>query len=70
MEIPKFGGGSSFSNNPDIQSLKGNVFERWKNYSNNEFYKSIFRDKELVDLTLKLFNTTIDTHSILKWARN
>lgn len=55
-DVPADGGGSSF----DGQSLQGKaqemqVMERWKHYAGNKIYEDILCDKELVDLSDKIF---------------
>jgi len=48
--------GSSFDGhkfNGNAQNMK--ISERWKNYIDDEFYKNIFKDNELVELSDKIF---------------
>ncbi|MBW3019670.1 hypothetical protein KY334_00065 [Candidatus Woesearchaeota archaeon] len=54
--------GSSFEGchfKGNIREMK--ILERWKNFIDNEFYKNIFKDKELIELSNKIFGEIAGT---------
>ncbi len=55
--VPGIGGGSSFDRRKyDGRSGNMQVLSRWRDYINKErYYKNIFEDKELMDLSSKIF---------------
>jgi len=64
--ISFFGGGSSFDNIKYYKNpYRMKVLERWKQYVNNNTYKNIFKDKELIELSDKIFGKIPNTE-ILK----
>lgn len=58
-EVAKWGPntwGDSFDNmDYDGQATKMNVLERWKNYLEDPFFKSLFKDKMIIELSEKIF---------------
>jgi len=57
MDIQEFGGGSSFDGlGSRGGELHGRIFERWKQYSSDEFYRGLLNDKYLADLAKAYFN--------------
>jgi hypothetical protein len=57
--IANFGGGSSFdgiSNNVKAQELK--VLTRWQIFQDDEYFRSLFQDTEIIDLSSKIFGVT------------
>ena len=55
-DVSSFGGGSSFDKqkfNGGADSMK--VTERWKEFIDNDEFKSYLRDKELIELSEKIF---------------
>lgn len=54
--VPHNGEGSSFDGTEyDGKAFQMDVFNRWKCYIDDEKYKSLFKDKELIELSTKLF---------------
>ena len=57
MDIQEFGGGSSFDGAESSGGdLHARIFERWKLYSTDEFYRGLLDDRHLADLTEAYFN--------------
>ncbi len=55
-EVLHVGGGSSFDRMSfDNKASEMKVLERWRNYEKNELFRSIFRDRELVGLSERIF---------------
>ncbi len=55
-KVPSEGGGSSFDNQKfNINANQMPIFERWKNYKSNSFYRDIFKDQELCQLSEEIF---------------
>lgn len=64
--VARIGGGSSF----DRLKYKGKAGEmkteeRWKNFMDNDIYRGIFKDKELVDLSGRIFGEIPGTGILL-----
>jgi len=60
--MSKYGPGSSFDKfKYKGQAYKMKVLERWKVMKDYPFYRSIFEDKELVELSNKIFGNVFDT---------
>jgi hypothetical protein len=58
--IPYFGGGSSFTGIKEkFDTMKFKVFERWRYCKDNELFKTIFKDEELIELSLKIFGPIV-----------
>jgi len=56
-EVQPFGGGSSFDGQSiDYHTLRERVFERWKNYKDNQDYKTLLHDDKLENLSIQFFN--------------
>lgn len=56
MEVPDFGGGSSFDGiNPRSDSKHTDVFERWKEFESDRDYRNLMNDTELMNLTKSFF---------------
>ena len=49
----------------DGKADKMKVLERWKHFVDNEIYKDIFKDKELVELSNAIFGETPGTEIFL-----
>lgn len=66
-KVPKPGKGSSFNNfDFDGKGTEIKVLERWKEYLHDEFYMSIFKDKELIELSEKIFGVMPGTEVFYK----
>jgi hypothetical protein len=50
----------------DGNAAQMKVLERWKNYKDDEFYISLFRDQELVDLSESIFGHISGTEVLLR----
>jgi hypothetical protein len=56
LEAVRFGSWSSFDGSKfDGRAQEMQVLQRWKDFSDHFFYKMIFDDKELLDLSEKIF---------------
>ena len=69
-EILNFGNGSSFDGmkfNGDANKMK--VLERWKILANDEIYKFILKDKQLIKYSNKIFGKIPETENIIKKER-
>lgn len=65
--VSKYGPGSSFDRRKfDGQAGKMKVLERWKAFKDFPFYRSIFEDKELIELSEKIFGRIKGTEILLK----
>jgi hypothetical protein len=65
--MSKYGPGSSFDKfKYKGQAYKMKVLERWKVFKEYPFYRSIFEDKELVELSNKIFGKIPGTDTLLK----
>ena len=64
-KVPEHGGGSSFeAQDKDGTGSKLKVLERWKNVANEQEYRAIFQDKELVELSERIFGHLPDTEQL------
>lgn len=60
LKVPSIAGGSSFEGMTKDGRAQGmKVFERWKVYWDDPVYRSIFQDKQLVDLTNDIFGRIV-----------
>ncbi len=50
----------------DLGARKLKVFDRWKSFAGNKLYKTIFADKELVELSNKIFGKIPGTEILYK----
>ncbi len=56
MEVPEFGGGSSFTGTAPLQNKsKTDYFKRWENYSSDTLYRQLLNNKYLEELTDSFF---------------
>ncbi len=63
--IPKNGGGSSFTGSQKI--VDKNIFlQRFREFENDEKFKSIFKDEELIDLSKKIFGKIDGTYKLFR----
>ncbi|MFT4678725.1 MAG: hypothetical protein ACI84C_002237 [Flavobacteriales bacterium] len=64
-KVPEHGGGSSFeAQDKDGSGSKLKVLERWKNVAHEADYRAIFQDKELIELSEKIFGHLPDTEQL------
>ncbi len=66
-EVPRIYMGSSFTGTKfNGKANKMKVLERWKFLINNNFYRELINDKELIELSDKIFGKIIDIKKITK----
>lgn len=66
-EVLPVGGGSSFdrtSKNNDAKQMK--VFDRWQFYKDDETFKDVFRDAEIIELSDQIFG---DIPGVKEWIK-
>jgi len=58
LEVPDFGGGSSFEGTKPIKECYNNsVFDRWKDFTSDPVYRELLNDPHLIDLSKSFFAT-------------
>jgi len=55
LEVPDFGGGSSFEGTTPIKEKHDNVFNRWQEYVSDPVYRELLNDPRLTELSKSYF---------------
>jgi len=65
-KISRVGGGDAFNGLKfDGQAHKMKVLERWKHFTDHKLYRNIFKDRELVELSNKIFGPLQGAETLL-----
>ena len=63
--VPAAGSGSSFDGQEfKFEAEKMPVLERWRQYEDSSYFRSIFEDRELLDLSMRIFGHIPGTEAL------